>query len=476
MTEYVPIKEQPKSFFPEQFDRKPAPHFTTHYCPGCGHGVLHKIIAEALDDLGLQDQSVMVLPVGCSCFAYWYFDTGSIQSPHGRAPAVSTGMKRGNPDSLVMCYQGDGDIAAIGTAEIIHAANRGENITVFFVNNAIYGMTGGQMAPTSLEGQATTTSPLGRDPVNEGHPLLLAELLSGLKATTFITRTSLHDWKNTNKTRRAVRKALQCQIDGKGFSMVEVLSGCPTGWKVSAPDACKWIEEKMLPVFPLGVKKDLTAERDSAPKVRHPVPEEDLVSLLNLPMEDPDEIAKPTPKNDAWRDPRIKIAGFGGQGVLLMGLSIAQAGMLQGQHVTWLPSYGPEMRGGTAHVHVNVADGPVGSPVVHRPNVLIAMNGPSLEKFGPELVPGGLLIVNSSIVKTEIERDDITVLKVPANEIAQEVGSMRVANMVVFGAFAAATGVLSVEACVKALDTVVKHKRFIDMNVAAIEAGAAAVE
>jgi 2-oxoisovalerate ferredoxin oxidoreductase beta subunit len=472
-SEYTTILEQPRSYYPE-FARKPAPRNTTHYCPGCGHGILHKLIAEALDDLGIQDRTILVTPVGCSCFAYWYFDTGNVQSAHGRAPAVATALKRANSNSVVMAYQGDGDIAAIGTAEIIHAANRGENITVFFVNNVIYGMTGGQMAPTTLEGQSTSTSPLGRDHVNEGHPIRLSEMLSGLESTAYIERTSIHDWKHINRTRKAVRKALQCQLDGQGFSMVEVLSTCPTAWKMTPVDACDWLHENMIPVFPLGVKKDVTENRPAQPKVRRAVEPESLGTLLRLPEDDEGLVEAPTAHRPEWTDPRVKIAGFGGQGVLLMGLSIAQAGMLQGQHVTWLPSYGPEMRGGTAHVHVNVSDGVVGAPVVDRPSVLVAMNRPSLEKFGHELVPGGLLLLNSSVIEGEAGRDDVTVVRVPVNEIADRLGNLRVSNMVMFGAFAEATGVLSLEACRRALDTVVKHKKFIEMNVKAIEAGAEA--
>jgi Pyruvate/2-oxoacid:ferredoxin oxidoreductase gamma subunit len=231
----------------------------------------------------------------------------------------------------------------------------------------------------------------------------------------------------------------------------------------------------MIPVFPLGVKKDVTEHRPPAPKRRREIVEADLPSLLNLPDADEEPVARGEPRDAAWADPRVKIAGFGGQGVLLMGLAIAQAGLLQGQNVTWLPSYGPEMRGGTANIHVNVSDGPVGSPVVDRPSVLVAMNRPSLEKFGPDLVPGGLLLVNSSVVEGGLDRDDVTTVEVPANEIADRLGNLRVANMVMLGAFAEATGVLSPEACRRALDGVVKHKKLIELNARAIEAGAEAV-
>src|SRR5215470_11204568 len=220
------------SAFYDVYERKGELQHQTHYCPGCGHGVAHKLIAEALGELNAQDDTIFVSPVGCSVFAYYYFDVGNVQAAHGRAPAVATAVKRGCPGKIVISYQGDGDLAAIGTAEIVHAANRGEKITVFFINNAIYGMTGGQMAPTSLVGQLTTTSPWGRRPTNEGLPLRMAELLATLEAPAYIERVALCDNKNIMKTRKAVRKALDLQRKGVGFSFVEILSPCPTIWKM----------------------------------------------------------------------------------------------------------------------------------------------------------------------------------------------------------------------------------------------------
>jgi len=216
-------------FYPV-YERKDELKHQTHYCPGCGHGVAHKLIAQALEDLGLQDRTIFVSPVGCSVFADYYFDVGNVQAAHGRAPAAATAIKRTCPDKIVISYQGDGDLAAIGTAEIIHAANRGEKITVFFVNNAIYGMTGGQMAPTTLVGQKSTTSPWGRRPENEGYPRHMSELLATLEAPVYVERVALSDNKNVMKARQAVRKALENQRDGLGFSFVEILSPCPTIW------------------------------------------------------------------------------------------------------------------------------------------------------------------------------------------------------------------------------------------------------
>ena len=222
--------------------------------------MVHKLIAEALQELGLQDKTIFVSPVGCSVFAYYYFDVGNVQVAHGRAPAAATAIKRSCPDKIVISYQGDGDLAAIGTAEIVHAANRGEKITVFFVNNGIYGMTGGQMAPTTLVGQKSTTSPWGRRPSNEGFPLHMAELLATLEAPAYIERVALSDNKNIMKARRAIRKALEIQRDGAGFSFVEILSPCPTIWGKDPVEARRWVLEKMMPTFPLNVFRDRRPE------------------------------------------------------------------------------------------------------------------------------------------------------------------------------------------------------------------------
>ena len=228
---------------------------TMHYCPGCTHGIIHRLVAEVLEEMEAE-KVVGVAPVGCSVFAYNYFNFDMQQAAHGRAPAVATGIKRVNKDALVFTYQGDGDLASIGAGEIVSAAGRGENITVIFINNAIYGMTGGQMAPTSLVGQKTTTSPYGRDEKHCGYPIGVSEMLSTLKGAHYVERTSVHDVANINKTKKAIRKAFECQKEGKGFSMVEILSTCPTNWGKTPVEALKWVKEEMIPVFPLGVYKD----------------------------------------------------------------------------------------------------------------------------------------------------------------------------------------------------------------------------
>jgi len=233
---------------------------TTHYCPGCGHGIIHRLIAEVIDELEVQERAVLVAPVGCSVLAYNYLDMDAIEAAHGRAPAVATGIKRANPNLIVFTYQGDGDLAAIGTNEIIHAANRGENFVTIFVNNAIYGMTGGQLAPTTLIDQVTATTPRGRDVGNEGYPIRVCELISTLVTPYYIERVSVSSPKNVRKAKRAIRKAFQNQVECKGFSLVEILSSCPTNWSIEPVAAMKWIDEKMEPFFPLGVYRDLSKE------------------------------------------------------------------------------------------------------------------------------------------------------------------------------------------------------------------------
>ncbi len=223
-----------------------------HYCPGCGHGTAHRMLAEAIDELGIQGDTIGVAPVGCSVLAYYYFDVDMQEAAHGRAPAVATGIKRVFPEKYVFTYQGDGDLAAIGTAETIHACNRGENILIVFINNGIYGMTGGQMAPTTLEGMKSSTSPRGRDVKTMGNPLKMTELIAQLPGTYFVTRQSVHTPANVRKTKRALKKALEYQKEDKGTCFVEIVANCPSGWKMTPVQSNKWMEETMFPFYPLG--------------------------------------------------------------------------------------------------------------------------------------------------------------------------------------------------------------------------------
>ncbi len=244
------------------------PHALTdapmHYCPGCTHGIVHRLVAEVIDELGIEGRTIGIAPVGCSVFAYNYFNCDMIEAAHGRTPAVATGVKRSDPENnIVFTYQGDGDLASIGMAETVHAAARNENITIIFINNAIYGMTGGQMAPTSLPGQLTQTSPYGRDTNHCGFPIKVCEMLSELEGPEYLERVTVNNVKNIMKAKNAIKKAFQNQVDGKGFSLVEVVSTCPTNWGMTPQNALKWLEENMLPYYPLGVYKDRSAKEET---------------------------------------------------------------------------------------------------------------------------------------------------------------------------------------------------------------------
>ena len=228
-----------------------------HYCPGCTHGIAHRLVAECIEEMGLTDKTIGIAPVGCAVFAYNYFSCDMLEAAHGRAPAVATGVKRVQQDKLVFTYQGDGDLASIGTAEIVHAAARGEKISTIFINNAIYGMTGGQMAPTTLLGQETTTSPYGRQKEHCGSPVRMSEMLSTLDGACYVERVSLHDVPNIIKAKNAIKKAFTYQMEGKGFSLVEILSTCPTNWGMTPAAALSWLKENMIPYYPLGVKKEV---------------------------------------------------------------------------------------------------------------------------------------------------------------------------------------------------------------------------
>lgn len=244
------------------------PHALTdvplHYCPGCTHGIVHRLVAEAIDELGIEGEAIGVAPVGCAVMAYDYFNCDMVEAAHGRAPAVATGIKRALPENIVFTYQGDGDLASIGMAETVHAATRNENITVIFINNAIYGMTGGQMAPTSLPGQVTQTSPYGRDVATAGFPIKVSELLAALDGPSYIQRVAVNNVKNVKQAKKAIKKAFQNQVEGKGFSLIEVVSSCPTNWGMSPQQALDWVEDKMIPYYPLGVYKDKTSEEGKA--------------------------------------------------------------------------------------------------------------------------------------------------------------------------------------------------------------------
>lgn len=465
INQYEIVHEKSELFY-SQFDRKSDLKHQTHYCPGCGHGVAHKLIAEALAELGVQNDTILVSPVGCSVFAYYYFDVGNVQVAHGRAPAAATGLKRACPDKIVIAYQGDGDLAAIGTAEIIHAANRGEKITVFFVNNAIYGMTGGQMAPTTLVGQRSTTSPWGRRPINEGFPLHMAELLSSLEAPVYIERVALSDNKNIMKARRAVRKALELQKSGAGFTFVEILSPCPTIWGKDPVEARKWVAEQMIPNFPLNVFRDKKIEIPNNNIPPHKTVEEIVSGERKAAAE-----AMVPGRQHHFKQMGIKIAGFGGQGVLLLGQLLAEMGMREGLEVSWLPSYGPEMRSGSAHCHVCLSKERIGSPLLSHPDVLIAMNEISLRKFASQVPPGGTIIYGMDRLPDDIETSEAQVVCIPAASIADKLGSAKVANVVMMGALLEETECLSAATAMSVLETKVKNPTLLELDRKALDAG-----
>jgi 2-oxoisovalerate ferredoxin oxidoreductase beta subunit len=493
VAEYTVVRSKANSFY-SRYERKDELQHQTHYCPGCGHGIVHKMLARAIDDLGIQDRTILISPVGCSVFAYYYFDVGNIQAAHGRAPAVGTAVKRSHPESVVVSYQGDGDLSAIGSAEILHAANRGENITVIFVNNAIYSMTGGQCAPTTLVGQRSTTTPNGRNPLTDGYPLRVSELLATLEAPVYIARVGLGDNKQIAQADKAIRRAVENQVKGLGFSLVEVLSPCPTIWKMSAVDAQKWVRDVMEKTYPLGVLCDRSAERQPRGPVEAAPGLERVPEILGITGGETarvpitcgrDSITVPARPNGNGReielaqgeaaqgrvDLRIRVAGFGGQGVLLAGEVLAEAGLDAGLEVSWLPSYGPEMRSGTSNCHIRLSHEPIDSPLVTSPNMLLAMNEPSLKKFVSTVQPGGWILYNGQAMPEDCKRDDVHALAFPFTEIADELGEPRVANMVILGTLLEITGVLP-QACVDAaLHRLVKHSKWLAVDERALARG-----
>ena len=464
------VLEKPKAFY-DKFERKGGANLeTTHYCPGCGHGNAHKILAEAIVDFNIGDKTILISPVGCSVFAYYYFDIGNTQAAHGRAPAVATGIKRANPESIVISYQGDGDLAAIGTAEIINAANRGEKITVIFINNAIYGMTGGQMAPTTLVGQKTTTSPYGRSATNAGFPIRMCELISQLEAPVYVERTAMMDFKTINRTKKAIRKAIKNQIENKGFSFVEVLSTCPTGWKIQPTEAQEWLKEKMMPYYPVRVFKDVSDEATPFKVEKKEYSDKEVLEILGLAKLDS---GKKIDKDflEKFPEQKLKIAGFGGQGVLTAGVMLAASAMAENLSVSWIPSYGPEMRGGTANCSVILSNKRIGSPLITIPNVLVAMNGPSLDAFEDTVCKDGLIIINSSMVDQKVKRTDVKVIYIPLTEMASDLGMTAVANMILFGAYVKYTIIMDPEIAKKGVRHNLKTKKFLDINMIAIDEG-----
>jgi len=467
--DYEVVHSKSKVFY-ESYERKDELKHQTHYCPGCGHGNAHKLLAKAIEELGIQNRVVLISPVGCSVFAYNYFDVGNVQAAHGRAPAVGTAVKRSHPESIVISYQGDGDLSAIGSAEILHAANRGENMTVIFVNNGIYSMTGGQAAPTTLLGQKSLTTPFGRSAANEGYPMRVSELLATLEAPVYIERVGLGDNKQIAQAARAIKKAVENQVKGLGFSLIEVLSPCPTIWKMSAVDAQGWVRDVMEKTYPLGVVVDRTKDRQPRVAPEHAPTLAEIPAILGIQRVDEPEISIACDERKDV-DLHVRVAGFGGQGVLLLGEVLAEAGLDAGLEVSWLPSYGPEMRSGTSNCHVRVSREPIDSPLVTVPNFLIAMNEPSLRKFDLSVKPGGWVIYNGDEFPEDCEREDVNVLALNFTKAANELGDPRTANMVMLGVLLEISGVLPQASIDAALRRLVKSAKWYELDERALARG-----
>jgi 2-oxoisovalerate ferredoxin oxidoreductase beta subunit len=471
VAEYEVARGKAKSFY-ERYERKAELQHQTHFCPGCGHGIVHKMLAAAIDELSVQDRTIMVGPVGCGVFTYYYFDVGNVQAAHGRAPAVATAIRRSRPESIVISYQGDGDLSAIGSAEILHAANRGENITVIFVNNAIYSMTGGQAAPTTLLGQKSTTTPNGRSAATEGYPLHVSELLSTLQAPAYIERVGLGDNKQIAQAARAIKRALDNQVRGLGFSLIEVLSPCPTIWKMTPVESQHWVRDVMEKTFPLGVFCDRTKERLAAQPSPAPAPPPELAELPGILGVAEEDLPEGNASNqDQEIDFEVRIAGFGGQGVLLLGEMLAEAGLDAGLEVSWLPSYGPEMRSGTSNCHVRLSRQTIDSPLVTAPTVLVAMNEPSLRKFDRSVRSGGWIIYDGDEFPSDCERAGVHVLALPFTRVADAMGDKRAANMVMLGAVLEMAGVLPQASIDAALRRLIKNPRWVELDERAIARG-----
>jgi 2-oxoisovalerate ferredoxin oxidoreductase beta subunit len=409
--------------------------------------------------------------VGCSVFAYYYFDTGNTQAAHGRAAAVALGHKMANPEAMVISYQGDGDLASIGLAETVAAAQLGTPITVIFINNATYGMTGGQMAPTTIMGQVTTTSPNGRNRYN-GEPMKMAELVASLDGPVYVERVALFNAAGRKKAARAIKKAVRIQKEGRGYAFVEVLAECPTHLKMTPAKAEEWVKENMVPVFPLGVKKDATVE----PWFELPTPSFDpatFTKAVDAGTEAPARFCKGFPTHLNPHDISMKLAGAGGDGAQTAAMLVAIAAINEGFDGTHIPSYGPESRGGTSYADVHVAQDEVLNPASPTPDILIAFNAPSLAKFGLTVKKGGFIIYDSSVAKDVKPGDpSITVVGVPFTEIAAGLGKLVVKNIVALGALQAATNLFPKETFVAAIKEALKEKAsLIPLNEQAFQAG-----
>jgi 2-oxoisovalerate ferredoxin oxidoreductase beta subunit len=468
----------PTSVFYRQFERHADAeginaHSTT-YCPGCGHGLAQKYLADAIDELGVQDRTVLISPVGCSVFSYYYFDVGNTQAPHGRAPAVAIGHKTANPDSIVISYQGDGDLASIGLAEIVSTAQLGIPITVIFINNAIYGMTGGQMAPTSLIGQRTSTTPEGRT-LLAGQPMKMAELIAGLDGPVYVERVALYDNRRRTHAKRAIKKALELQVTGGGFAFIEVLSECPLYLDLEPEAAEDWVRDNMVPVFPLGVKKDTTEGAAFPLMPRATFDAEETLRAVDATTERPPRFAEGFPTHIDPEDISFKLAGSGGDGAQTAAMILTRGAINEGFDSTYIPSYGPESRGGTSYADVHVAINEVLSPAALHPHVLVVFNAPSFAKFGPTVRPGGMVIYDSSVISAQPDclAAGVRTVAVPFASVAKDLGTVLVKSVVALGVLQGATKVFPIETFLTAIRTALREKcAMITINEEAFKLGA----
>ncbi len=426
----------------QKFPRSGKDTRVTHYCPGCGHGIVNKLVAECCAEMGLQDQTIFVDPVGCGVFTYYYWDAAHISAAHGRASAAATGACRARPDAVTVAYQGDGDLGAIGFNNAFQAASRGEHFACIFINNSLYGMTGGQMAPTTLEGEKTTTTPFGRDPALTGHPLHVCEVFGQLQAPIYIARTSVADTKRIMQTKAAIRRLFELQQEHKGYCVLEILAPCPTNFRMDALKAAAFCMNEMEKEFPLGTFRDV----EKGVGVAAQPPSDEAPASPNLAVKPVPQFATcaelfaektevPPAENDASvPERRFKFAGYGGQGILSLGLTIAEAARLEKRHTLWFPSYGPEQRGGSANCSVVVSGTPIGSPTVEHPDVLVCMNQPAYERFVGDVKKGGVVIVDATVPITCQPPEGVKLVTWPAIKMAEDFGVPKAANTMMLAA------------------------------------------
>ncbi|MFO7936714.1 MAG: 2-oxoacid:acceptor oxidoreductase family protein [Kiritimatiellia bacterium] len=405
---------------------------STHYCAGCGHGIIHKLITEALADLEIQDETIIFNPVGCSVFGYYYWDAGNISAAHGRSPSAATGITRTLKNRTVICYQGDGDLGAIGLNSTIQAANRGEHIAVIFINNATYGMTGGQMAPTTLKGMKTLTSPFGRDPLTDGYPLHVCELINQLKAPVYIDRVSVADTARIMKARKAIYKALKIQKERRGYAFVEIIAPCPTGLKSTPLECARFCIEEMEAEFPLKCFRD----NSDSPAGKSVPPARVSIRKFFEKSDYDFEISKAVPDKN-FKEIHMRFAGYGGQGVLSLGFWLAGAARIDKRFTTWFPSYGPEQRGGAASCSVIVSGREIGSPAADRPDLFVAMNRVAYERFIDDVPPGGVVLVDETVSLPDKIPEGVRIISVPAVRLAAEYNLPQAANTVMLAAVSA---------------------------------------